>query len=536
MHSWKEWFGKKENTELVLRIAWAAVLPWICCIFYCLLRGKTIGQVYLPNSEWNDELFYFKQVEGIVKYGYPQGYFGFNESHAIKLSFAAWSPVLVFPWVIWGKLFGWGFLSPILCNLCWLSMAMVFFVLSARPNWKQIGILSVLFCLFTPFARYLLSGMPEIICFGMLITFYGLSVNEIRNHRVWKLVILLFMGGLMTLMRPYLILFLFLPCFLWIKRRHLIGMMGSIMVIGISLGGYALIKHFYGAEYFADLFFTDWIKAFFERGLFGGARYTLGKLYYMGKDFCIHLIEGCRSGMASGAFFAGFLAVGAILACQTGHDLKRFLGKADTKEQKNSESDRSMITVETHLLISFIGMFFALLLMYKLTEGSKHLLTFIAAGIFLICLMETRYYGKTVFLSLVFLYFYVIMAKSPYDYQVPFAEKDRLDQVCFWQEEMGEKISLDQKDKPDFDHVVIWTLSDQVNEAGQVNTKWQLLYALPEGMGISCCKADYIMDHFQELKSKYIATVSGGDIDNKLAQSGYHALIRDQDMALYQLR
>ena len=90
------------------------VLPLLCCLVYCAFQGRGIGQVYLPNSEWNDELFYFKQVESIVNFGYPQGYFGFNESHALKLSFAAWSPVLVFPWILWGLLFGWNLMSPIL--------------------------------------------------------------------------------------------------------------------------------------------------------------------------------------------------------------------------------------------------------------------------------------------------------------------------------------------------------------------------------------------------------------------------------------
>ena len=526
---------KKENISFALQVGLAALLPWICCVLYCLLQGKTVGQVYLPCSEWNDELFYYKQVEGIVKYGYPLGYFGFNESHAISLSFAAWSPVLVFPWIIWGKIFGWGLLSPIICNLFWLSASMVIFVLTAKPDWKQEGILGGLFCLFTPFVRYLLSGMPEIICFGMLIVFYGLSINEIRQHKAWKLIVLLFMGVLLTLMRPYLILFLFLPCYLWIRQSVVAGIVGSIFVSGGALGGYALIKHYLGAEYFADLFFTDWIKAFFERGIFGGARYTLGKLYYMGKDFMIHLIEGFRSGMASGAFFAGFLAVGGILALQTYFYVREIWknGKSETKEEKN---EPALVIVTIHLLCSFVGMFFALLLMYKLTEGSKHLLTFIAIGIFIVSLYKTKYYRKAFFLGLVFLYFYLIMARSAYDYQVPFATDQRKEQIAFWQERMTEKLTLDTADAPSYDNVIIWVLYDRLQDGKQVNIRWQLLYALPKGLGISCCKEDFIQEHLEKLQSKYIATISGGDIDKKLSQIGKNELIRDEDMVIYQLR
>ena len=66
-----------------------ALLPLLCALAACALEGRSLLEVYLPASEWNDELFYYKQVEGILAHGYPYGYFGFNESHALQLSFAA---------------------------------------------------------------------------------------------------------------------------------------------------------------------------------------------------------------------------------------------------------------------------------------------------------------------------------------------------------------------------------------------------------------------------------------------------------------
>lgn len=83
-----------------------ALVPWICAWVYCLLRGRGLGDIYLPASPWNDELFYYKLTENVISYGYPQGYFGFNESHGLYLSFAAWSPVLLLFWVVWGLFFG----------------------------------------------------------------------------------------------------------------------------------------------------------------------------------------------------------------------------------------------------------------------------------------------------------------------------------------------------------------------------------------------------------------------------------------------
>ena len=168
-------------------------------------RYRTLTQALLLALlpvVWNDELFYYKQVEGILEFGYPQGYFGFNESHALNLSFASWSPVIVFPWVLWGLIFGWNLWSPIVCNIVITSLVCFVFVWLVKPAWKQLGVLALLFSLYTPFTRYILSGMAEVICFCMLILFYGLTVNYLNRSRTYKLVLLFIMGVLMTLMRP----------------------------------------------------------------------------------------------------------------------------------------------------------------------------------------------------------------------------------------------------------------------------------------------------------------------------------------------
>ena len=44
-----------------------------------------ITQIFLPTSSWSDEVIYSKQLAAVVRYGAPQGYFGFNESHACLL-------------------------------------------------------------------------------------------------------------------------------------------------------------------------------------------------------------------------------------------------------------------------------------------------------------------------------------------------------------------------------------------------------------------------------------------------------------------
>ena len=314
-----DWWKQDKRYMTLLKAVLMALLPLLCCLVRTAAEGRSIGQVYLPSSEWNDELFYFKQVEGIVNYGFPRGYFGFNESHALQLSFAAWSPVLVFPWILWGLLFGWNLLSPVICNIVLLTITMFAFV--------------------------------------------------------------------------------------W-------------------------------------------------------------------------------------------------------------------------------LVIEVHFALSLIAMLFAHLLMYKMVEGSKHFLTFIAAGIFIVSMLETRYYKKAVLLGAAFLYLYSFKAVEPYDYQIPYVTEERQAQVEYWREIFSEKLAMDTEQVPNYENVVIWTFGDETPE-GHQNLKWQLLYSAPKGFGISCCEREYITEHLTELQSRYLATVSGGAIDEMCRTAGYEELGRDADMVLY---
>lgn len=534
-----EWWKQDKRYMDLIKALLMALLPVMCCVVSSAAEGGSIGQVYLPSSEWNDELFYYKQVESIVEFGYPQGYYGFNESHGLKLSFAAWSPVLVLPWIVWGLIFGWNMLSPVVCNILLMTVAMLLFVWFVKPTWKQLGILTLLFCLYTPFVRYMLSGMPEIICISHLIVFYGLAINYVRKPHAGKLAALFGISGLLTLMRPYMLLFMLLPVFFWVKDarkkgRIWIGILGSGVVMGAVLGCYAMIKHYFGAEYFHPLFFTDWITTFFKEGFGAGVENFFSTLYWKGKDFYAHTVQGLRTGLASGAFFAGYMVTCAVLLWQSVADYGKLRRNRRSEKKLSSTAEnelRSQLIAEAHLAFSFIGMFFALLLMYKLTEGSKHLLTFMAVGVFVVSLMDTKFYKKAVFLGATFAFLYTYRAVDPYDYQVPYVAEERQAQVEDWRIRFADTLELTEENVPNYDNAVIWVFNEQ-SAAGET-MKWQLLYALPEGFGISCCQKEFVLTNFDTLNCRYIAAQSGAEVDEKCKEVGLTELSRDEDMVLY---
>lgn len=519
--AWWKYRWTKENRILLLKAVLMTLLPLVCCVITCAADGYSIGQVYLPMSEWNDELFYYKQVEGILSYGYPQGYFGFNESHALKLSFAAWSPVLVWPWLLYGLLFGWNLMTPIYSNIVFMMLTMAGFVLLVRPKWKQLGLLTILFCVFTPFTRYMLCGMPEIICFCMLILYMALLQNHLERERTYKLVILFCMAAVMTLMRPYLILFLLMPAWLWIRRRRMAGIVGSLGIFGAVGGVYLAINHYLGAEYFTPLFKTEWLEPFLQWRIFSGIKGILVKLYYEGGNFFSITRQGFISGLAEGAFFAGFLAMLGILIWQMVSDLRH--------KRKNQA------LLHGYLAFCFFGMWMALLLMYKMKEGSKHLLTFMAAGIFAIALMETRYYKKVVLLSVLCIYLFWVKGDQPYDYGIPYRAEERAAQMDYWEETFAQELALSAEDVPNYDNVVIWTFSDAVDEEW-VLTDWQILYALPEGWGISCCYSDYVLEQLDRLQSLYLTIPVGGRIQEACEAAGMEQVGQDGRVCVYRTR
>ena len=48
----------------------------------------------------------------------------------------------------------------------------------------------------------MLSGMPEVICFSLLILFYGLAMSYLKKESRGKLIAMFVISVLLTLMRP----------------------------------------------------------------------------------------------------------------------------------------------------------------------------------------------------------------------------------------------------------------------------------------------------------------------------------------------
>ena len=145
-----------KNRAQILTIFIFGLFPLVCALVYTLKDGHTPFDVYLPASYWNDELMYYKQVENVVKEGLSKGWFGFNEAHGAVYPFAAWSPVILVPWIVWGKLFGWNLTAPIVSSIVFHMIALAVFAWMVKPSVKESCIFLGLLAVFVPYTRYML--------------------------------------------------------------------------------------------------------------------------------------------------------------------------------------------------------------------------------------------------------------------------------------------------------------------------------------------------------------------------------------------
>ncbi len=517
----KEWMKEKQNRELLIKLLVVAVFPLLMCIVYCLREGAWIGQLHLPSAQNNDILFYHMQVAGAVEHGYPLGYFGFNESSAGNMSFASWSPVILIPWILWGKLFGWNEFSPFICNIVLFTVVAMLVVCWLRPTYKQLMVTGAMLIIFPAFSRYLMSCLGEAVFLCLVLLFYGLALAYAKEEKMSRLVGLFVVASLLTWMRPYYVLLVCLPgTFLILKNRR-IGIPLSIGLGIVDLAAYFLVQKNFTAAYFTELYNWSIITAFKDYGFMVG-------LYNL-KNHAVHmvveLITAIKGSLQEGLFLGSNYCVFFVVV---------FL-VFTLLVSRNRKKDAKLSVVYFHYIVTSILCLGALLLlMQKVNETSRHMMSFVLAGMLLIgCTTEikrsTLWKPALVVLSCVYLYH--VFPDDGKDYQVPIQQEGREEEALVW-EEIFDKIELNEDGQPSFENTMIWTFSDEMD--GQVvYMSWHHMLQAPAGIGISCCDMGYLENNWENLNSRYITVLAGGKMDQKCNESGYEVVGQTEDKILY---
>lgn len=496
------------------------LFPFLCASIWCLWEGHTIGSVYLPASYWNDELMYYKQVEAVVNHGVPMGYFGYNEAHAETLYFAAWNPVILLPWCLWGVLFGWGMTAPVYANLFYMMICMGGFYLLARPGKRQSAWILCLLAVFTPFTRYLLSGMPEALFMAFTILYVGFAVAWLRKQTLGYLAAMFAITLFSSLARPYLILFMLLPIFFSIKTYRLKGFAVSAGIFVLTAVGYVTISKYATSPYIEASVDTNWLSLFITDGIGTGFKYVFQTLSERFSSlFADYLKPAVKYGLFSGTLYAvtGFLAVLSTI----------WLGGLYIKKER-----LSLRWLYWHYVVSVTGMILALFLFYKMGEGSKHLMSFIILGLLLLGLTEKRTLMMKLAVMALCGYFFIVKVFAPYDWQVPYDDGVIRQEVERLEAQADANMELNTEYQEPYENTVIW-LGWDVVEGDNVIVTWGLLYAMPDGFGINFCTREYVVGHIEELHSAYIALIPGGEVEQMVLKCGYEKVAETERIAVY---
>lgn len=508
---------KKINYKNAVAIILFSAIPILACLIMCLRNGMHLNDIYLANSQWNDEIFYYKLVEAMAAYNGSLGYFGYNESYANIGGFGPWSPVLFVFYILYAKLFGWTMSSPIYCNIMLMTVAMFVFAYLVRPTKKQTLFAALLYLSATVFTRYVFSAMPEITIYSFLIVFLGIAIklyrqtkNDYKNRYLIGLNVIAF---LLVLMRPYWILLFIVPGYFRYKKCGKRKMVVIELILAFSsMAAYWLITSNFCSAYFKSIINMDWLKLLFSSPLQG-----IWNIIYIFFSSIWTLLQNIGEGIISGSPTGGVYAIYAITIFYFLYAIGQI-----------KENKKEKLYIGYCLMYSCI-MLLAIFYLYDINVGSRHATAFIL--IFLVIFSFREKSNKSYLIILTaFVWIFCIRATDLYTYQVPVYTEEKAIALSKGTEELSEAGIVEFNTENPWDNTVIWLVSDETS------IDFTYLYAIPKGMGINLCFKDYVLYNFSQLKLRYILVNIGEEVDLRCKQEKKDLITEYGNVHIWKLR
>lgn len=300
---------RKDNTCLKLAVIFLpAIQAGVIALFYFLQKGSA-----LPMPMWNDEGAYYELIKTWLATGQPLGYWGFDGGHAIVGTGSAWSPAILFPYAVFGMMFGWSYSSAYFANLLFLTLAQVLFMLLVKPRQRYMVRMLILQALSVIVILYSVTLMSELLRFSLAIVLAGMIYKLYfgRCGRIFKFVIMPLY--LLALIQIYIFFVFAVPLYVfgvvkewkWINKALL-----SAALLVIVGGGSYYILHLISSNY--NIYKTENLLGALQTFDFPAiVRSLLG----MVKEGLWGLLSCFRTGVGHGMFkwFVPFLFILIIL-------------------------------------------------------------------------------------------------------------------------------------------------------------------------------------------------------------------------------
>ncbi len=159
------------NLAALLMIVMPLILAGIVAIYHYLRNG---GMSAVPGVMWNDEAAYYQLIKTYTEYLSPAGYWGFNGNHAILGTGGAWSPAIIWPYVIFAHIFPLSKGFVYFVNLFYITLANLIFYFCVKPDTKQSIKLALAQAGSAVFVLYLSVNMSEMFRYAIVIVLAGL--------------------------------------------------------------------------------------------------------------------------------------------------------------------------------------------------------------------------------------------------------------------------------------------------------------------------------------------------------------------------
>lgn len=531
--------GKKELL-LSFCFLFSSVISGIVLSF---LWGGSLWEIYLAGGMENDELGYFNQVAAVLEYGMPQGYHGYNETHAPYLTFASWGPVVLLPYVLWGLVFGWTVQSPFFCHVTMITLSSWVFLRLAKPNFRQTTFLFLFTQVFFAYQRYIFSGMIEATYFSLiwilagtvfylqksketdLFTFsFPKGKERLLQKSSFIFLFQIFIISYLTLLRPYYGIYMVFPLvFIW-KEKKIKKLYGWIFLIPFALLVNFWISNHLCAQYYIDSSYGIIGGNVAELGL-------LGSIFQLIAKIPLGFLQIIQYAVVSPFHFNP--SVYYIFLLQV--TLPVILLLWQRKQWKK---------ILPECLFPFCGMVIVLatVLLYRLDPGMRGMISSVLLLGIGFSMSQFRLLGGMNLLLVLFFSGGVLLnpvqTYHKFIFQTEETEKRETHYTETFLDIMGEATSNDP-----WDNTLLYYYIDIIPEVGVVATNYVPLFFLPTGYGINTW-TDWDFTPISMMKSKWLMIPSGGETEKSFQEiletmpeeNRVREMYRDDTLILYATR
>ena len=477
--------------------------------FFIAYRSTLANGLWFPMSTNSDEVMYNRQLAAVLSQGGPQGYFGYNENHAVIGHYSTWGPFVIWLYAIPGILFGTGYNTVFWCNmvfslLCWC-------VFTWRMDWKhQLTFALGLFCAWLPL-RQIFTGTSEPLHFFLLAVVLAAS-RAIADGKRSGTAAALLACTVETVIRPYgVVLFLFPLVFGRkgnFRKLQVAGTAGvAAAAVLFSLWGMNTLAAPYSEQ---SLDFTVFTRLG-QGDILGATGYFFQKLFAacisLWQDYLRPTLYGCADQYTVDAAH-GFLRVLLLMAVVLALCIYDAMKKCP-------------IRGKVCALICAGVIFLAILVLYNPMQLRRYS-AFLCLLLIMVASAEDILAAGVCVPLLILLVFpagFTVADKLPAYNAVMDQQMQQITQAL-----QRSQSQLEGNEDP-WQHTLAFAYGD---------VHYGYLYALPAGMGIEFDWNVYVADPENTIYSRYAIVNHGTEAEARLQKDGWQVLVSTENEIIYE--